>query len=207
MLHNPTVVLGIDVSLTATGLAAVTSDGFTVTTAGSVGKRGDSIAARENRIGRLVRDIGAFIENWSDYELAVIEGPSIMSKGGSNWDRAWLWGAVVEALGGEHTAVAAPTTVKRWAAGKGNADKAAVAVGVARLWPSFECGSDNEADALALASMGAQRLGMNLFPKRSHHSDALLKVEWPPFLRERDEFEQERRQELAADASGGEDHA
>ena len=201
-----TTVLGIDVSLTATGLAAVTSDGFTVTTVGSVGKRGDSLAARERRIDRLVRDISQFIENWPDFELAVIEGPSIMSKGGSNWDRAWLWGEVVQALGGEYTAVAAPATVKRWAAGKGNADKAAVAVGVARLWPQFECGSDNEADALALASMGAQRLRMNLFPKRAHHWDCLSKVEWPQFIRDRDEVDVEMRQDRTADADDrGED--
>lgn len=202
-----TTVLGLDMSLTGTGLAAVTADGgFTVTTLGSTGHRGDTLADRDRRLSDLARRIGLFLQDWDDYTLAVIEGPAIMSKGGSNWDRAGLWWLVIQMLDPGRTAVAAPTTVKKWAAGKGNADKAAVAGGVTRLWPDFECQSDNEADALALASMGAQRLGMSLFPKRAHHSDALLKVAWPAFIRERDEFEQERRQELAADAaSKGED--
>jgi Holliday junction resolvasome RuvABC endonuclease subunit len=200
-----TVVLGIDMSLTGTGLAAVTSDGgFTVTTEGSTGKRGDTLADRDRRLADLARRIGLFVENWDDYTLAVIEGPAIMAKGGSNWDRAGLWWLTVyTALDPARTAVAAPTTVKKWAAGKGSADKAAVAGGVTRLWPEFECGSDNEADALALASMGAQRLGWRLFPKRAHHSDALLKVEWPAFVRQRDEDRADRLQELTADAAGG----
>lgn len=195
------VVLGLDLSLTATGLAAVWADGsFDTRTITTAGKRGDSLADRERRISHIAADVLGFAE-MSGFTLAVVEGPSVMSKGGSNWDRAGLWWRVIHTLGAPNYAVAAPTTVKKWAAGKGNADKAAVAVGVARLWPSFECTSDNEADALALASMGAQRLGMALFPKRAHHSDALLKVEWPAFVRERDEFEMERRQELTADAA------
>lgn len=199
-----TAVLGLDLSLTGTGLAAVTSDGgFTVTTVDSTGRRGDTLADRDRRLADLARRIGLFIQNWDTYTLAVLEGPAIMAKGGSNWDRAGLWWLVIQMIDPNRTAVAAPTTVKKWAAGKGNADKAAVAGGVTRLWPEFECGSDNEADALTLASMGAQRLGMNLFPKRAHHSDALLKVEWPASVRERDEFEHERRQDLTRDAAEG----
>lgn len=199
-----TAVLGLDLSLTGTGLAAVTSDGgFTVITEGSTGKRGDTLADRDRRLADLARRIGLFVQDWDDYAIAVIEGPSVMSQGGSNWDRAGLWWLVVQQLDPARTAVAAPSTVKKWSAGKGSADKAAVAGGVTRLWPEFECANDNEADALALASMGAQRLGMQLFPKRAHHSDALLKVEWPAFIRERDERDMERRQELAADAAEG----
>lgn len=171
-------VIGLDLSLTATGLAAVTSDAFTVTTVGSVGRRGDTLADRDRRLVDLTRRIGLFLQDWDDYALAVLEGPSVMSKGGSNWDRAGLWWLVVQMLDPARTAVAAPTVVKKWAAGRGNADKAAVAVGVARLWDQFECESDNEADALALASMGAQKIGMPV-PSRAHHAEALAKVAWP----------------------------
>lgn len=197
-----TAVLGLDLSLTGTGLAAVTSDGgFTATTIASTGHRGDSLAQRDRRLSDLARRIGLFIQDWDEYTLAVIEGP-VRALGGSTWDRAGLWWMVVGMLDPERTAVAGPTVVKKWAAGKGGADKGAVSNGVTRLWPEFECGSDNESDALALASMGAQRLGIAPFPKRAHHSDALLKVEWPASIRERDEFEMERRQELTADAAG-----
>lgn len=177
-----TAVIGLDLSLTATGLAAVTSDGgFTVTTVGSTGKRADTLTDRDRRLVDLVRRIGLFLQEWDDYTLAVIEGPSVMSKGGSNWDRAGLWWLTVQMLDPARTAVAAPTTVKKWAAGRGNADKAAVAVGVARLWPEAEPTNDNEFDALAMATMGAQKLGLAV-PSRAHHMDALVKVAWPADL-------------------------
>jgi Holliday junction resolvasome RuvABC endonuclease subunit len=130
------------------------------------------------RIERIVDQVNDYAGRWSA-DLIVLEGPSIMSKGGSNWDRAWLWGSVVETLLSTGIAVVPPTVLKKWAAGKGNADKAAVAVGIARLWEQFECESDNEADALGLASMGSQWLRFGVVPERAHHMECRTKVEWP----------------------------
>ena len=109
-----------------------------------------------------------------------------MSRGGSNWDRAWLWGRTVDRLLAISVpvAVAPPTVVKKWAADKGSADKAAVAAAMTRLWPGVHPGNDNEFDALALATMGAQRLALDV-PSRAHHAAALEKVEWPESLRAR----------------------
>lgn len=176
------VVVGVDLSLTATGLAAVTSDGtYETTTVKSSGKRGDSLAQRADRIDDIVFHVNDFTTHWRP-DLVVLEGPSIMSKGGSNWDRAWLWGMVVDSWLQAGVAVVPPTVLKKWAAGKGNADKAAVALGIARLWPEFECDSDNEADALGLASMGSQRLGFGVVKERAHHAECLAKAEWPAGL-------------------------
>jgi crossover junction endodeoxyribonuclease RuvC len=203
-----TTVLGLDLSLTGSGLATVTSIGeFTVTTVGSVGKRGDTLADRDKRLTDLARRIGLFLQDWDDYALAVLEGPAVTAKGGSAWDRAGLLWLVVQMLDPGRTAVAAPTTVKRWAAGKGNADKAAVAGGVTRLWPEFECQSDNEADALALASMGSQRLGFGVVPARAHHVDCLEKVAWPTGLlsaADRQAIAEDTRFDRTQDAQGGE---
>jgi crossover junction endodeoxyribonuclease RuvC len=187
-----TTVVGLDLSLTATGVAVVDSGamggGYMTTTIKTLGHRNDSLSDRWERIngiagsitGRLQGHAEPYGRNWLDADLVVIEGPSVMSKGGSNWDRAWLWGAVVDLFLSSHVrvAVASPSTVKKWATDRGNADKASVAVAVARLWDQFECESDNEADALALASMGAQRLGVDI-PQRSQHLAALEKVAWP----------------------------
>lgn len=174
-----TAVVGIDLSLTATGLAAVTSESmYETTSVKSTGKRGDTLIQRAMRIEKIVDATNHFATRWRA-DLIVIEGPSIMSKGGSNWDRAWLWGSVVEVLLSSGVAVVPPTVLKKWAAGKGNADKAAVAVGIARLWDQFECESDNEADALGLASMGSQWLQLGVVAERAHHADCLTKAEWP----------------------------
>lgn len=177
-----TRVIGLDLSLAATGIAVIATVGGQVqvstTTITSSGHRGDSLATRDARISRLTEAVLAAAKG----DLAVIEGPSIMSRGGSNWDRAGLWWHVVCSLRlWMPVAVAAPTVVKKFAAGKGGADKASVAAGITRLWPDTEPGNDNEFDALALATIGAQRLDLPV-PYRAHHIEALRKVEWPENL-------------------------
>lgn len=186
------LIVGLDLSLTATGVATLEfnpmGNGYTATSVHTAGHRNDSLRDRWGRISLICGHITGKIqipaekrpEGWLATTLVVLEGPSVMSKGGSNWDRAWLWGAVVDMFLANRipVAVAPPSVVKKWATNRGNADKASVAVAVARLWDQFECESDNEADALALATMGAQWLGLDA-PERAHHRAALEKVTWP----------------------------
>lgn len=172
-----TTVVGLDLSLTATGMGWVSNTSTTTATIRSAGSENATLADRRDRIARLARDIAAKTYR---ADLAVLEGPSYASKSAQMWDRAWLWGAVVEALHlvGCPVALAPPSVVKKWAANNGGADKAAVAAGVARLWPDVTPKNNNEFDALAMATMGAQHLGLSV-PSRAHHADALVKVEWP----------------------------
>jgi Holliday junction resolvasome RuvABC endonuclease subunit len=166
-------------SLTGTGIATIRDGVVGTETITSKGRRADSLDQRNRRLRDLMMDI---LDRCDNADLVVVEGPSVMSKGGSNWDRAGLWWLTVSRLWVRDVpvAVAAPTVVKKFAAGKGNADKAAVAVGMARLWPEVECDTDNAWDGLALASMGAQRLGMDV-PSRAHHAGVLVSVAWPDF--------------------------
>ena len=175
-------VLGVDLSLASTGVAAIRKHvagwiyAETLTIA-SAGRRSDNLTMRWARLARITSDV---VEHATGVDLVVIEGPSIMSQHGSAWDRAGLWWQVVtELLDAEiPVAVVPPTVVKKFATDRGNADKAAVAVGMSRLWPTVEATSDNEWDALALAHIGAQRLGMDV-PSRAHHADAVAKIAWP----------------------------
>lgn len=174
-----TVVIGLDISMTGTGLALINSGipGAYIVTLSSSGRRGDTLQQRSTRLSGLAEDVRTSVGR---PDLVVVEGPAIMAKGGSNWDRAGLWWLIVEPMlaAGIPVAVAAPTVVKKFAAGKGNADKAAVAVGMARLWPDVNARNDNEWDALALATMGAQQLGLPV-ATRAHHAETLVKVAWP----------------------------
>lgn len=176
-----TTVVGVDLSLTATGVAVI-RDGLVheVRTVASKGKRGDSLAVRDGRLTRIASEIGNLCEDVRA-DLVLLEGPSFGSHGGSQWDRAGLWWETVMCLRravGVPVGQAAPTVVKKFASGRGNGDKAAVAVGIARLWPEVECANDNEFDALTLSTMAAQKLGMTV-PIRAHHAECLVKVEWP----------------------------
>ena len=174
-----TRVVGLDLSLTGTGVATIYGTGHVVTeTIGSTGHRDDSLVDRSARLGRLTQAI--LLHMKPDTTLAVIEGPSVMSKGGSNWDRAGLWWLVVRHIHsrGIPLGVAAPTLVKKWATGRGGADKAAVAVAASRMWPEVDAQTDNEWDALCMATIAAQRLGWDV-PTLARHAEPLANVAWP----------------------------
>jgi crossover junction endodeoxyribonuclease RuvC len=181
------MVGGLDLSLTSTGIARISRgmaagdrvDLFTVTSTGHVG---DSLTQRRSRQRHLVHEALWPLVGCS---IVVVEGPSYASKGGQNWDRAGLWWAAVSALldRGFDVAIAPPTVVKKFAAGKGTADKPAVAVGMARLWLDVDAENDGQWDALAMATMAAQHLGLDV-PSRAHHAGVLAKVAWPDTTKE-----------------------
>ncbi|WP_103348965.1 hypothetical protein [Amycolatopsis sp. CA-128772] len=191
-------VIGIDPSLTRTGLARLTvadprhaaasraeSPRWTAETVTrpSAGHTNDTVEQRNARLGAIARDVVA----WSTpATLVVIEGPSYGSAfAGAAWDRAGLWWHIVSRViaHGVPVAVVPPRTRAKWVTGNGNADKRAVYDAVAQLWggswsPSRP-GDDNEADALVLASMGVQWL-TGALPIQPQPSRAPLeRCQWP----------------------------
>lgn len=180
-----TRALGIDPSLTGTGVAALDTtyldNGgplYRVQTIKSVGHKGDSLRARNDRIRHIVDRVTQLALN---ADLIVIEAPAFSKNTGSMWDRAGLWWSIVDTLllDQHNIAVAPPTVVKKFAANKGNAGKDLVAVGMARLWgEECQCANDNEWDALTMATMAGQRLRMVDVPTRAHHAPALGGVAW-----------------------------
>lgn len=156
------MIVGIDPSLAATGLACVlpSNDGWIVatTTLPTEGKRNASLFERARRIRGITADVIAFS---GDASLAVIEAPSYGSVGGSACDRHGLFWRIVDRLLHHDIPVVQipPMTRTKFVTGQGNADKAAVAATMARDWPAwrptFANHSNDEADALALATIGA----------------------------------------------------
>jgi len=191
-------VAGIDISMTSTGIALIEDRPLTmggldlhlvttlrVESSAPKRARGDktpvTILQRHRRLARIVDEIADAVFPLLD--LAVIEAPSYGSQGASTWDRAWLWGKVIDRLlgNGVPVAIVAPRCRALWAAGSGSASKSPVAVHLSRLWPSVDPGiSDDEWDGLALATMGGQHLG--LVPcELARHREQLAKVAWPDF--------------------------
>jgi Holliday junction resolvasome RuvABC endonuclease subunit len=176
-----TTVIGIDPSLTATGLARLTL----ANTSGvrpvrivetcvkrTTGHRNDSVTMRADRLVDIAIDVAGFA---LPCDLVVIEGPSLGSRfSGAAWDRAGLWWRIVGRLG--PVAVVPPAVRARWATGNGRADKTQVRDAITQLW-EHEVGDHNEADALVLASMGAQWLGR--LPMDGPDPAVLNSAEWP----------------------------
>jgi crossover junction endodeoxyribonuclease RuvC len=173
-------VLGIDPSLSSTGLAVIHhgSDTVAVDHISTTGHRDATITDRVERITRITKGVAEWLTPHY-VQLAVIEGPSLGSRGGSPWDRAGLWWAIVEhtLAAGIPLAIAAPSTRAKWATGSGGADKVAVAAAMQRRYPDVELGNSDEADALALATMGAQHLGWT--KSTAAQRTTLAKVSWP----------------------------
>lgn len=181
------MIVGIDASLTSTGIAMLNGDGVYTTTRKSTGKRNDTIGQRSERLSKLADDIiDGFWDPFGNVprlnraELVVIEGPTPGTRGGSVWDRAGLWWAVVSKLDCDRLAIVAPSTRAKWATGNGRSDKAAVATVAARLCPDVELRNSDEADALVLALMGEHAMQGDAW---QHHTkyryESLLKVAWP----------------------------
>lgn len=178
---NANRVVGIDLSLSSSGVAVIQCVGdeceVTATSYTSKGQRADGLRDRYTRIQLLAAAVGEYVDAAT---LAVIEGPSHGSLGGSPVDRHYLWWAVVGDLlkGGIPVAVVAPATRAKFATGSGRGDKAAVAGAVSRLWPDLILANSDEADAVALAHMGAVALEWPVLTLQRHR-ECLPAVKWP----------------------------
>lgn len=186
------IVVGIDPSLTATGIA-VLRDGQPEhpRCIGYGGKRGASDIDRARRVVALVREVTAAVRA-KQPDLVVIEGPAYGSTLGSSCDRNFLWGALVHefgVVGPMKYAGVTPACLKRFATGKGALpNKLPVVRAVNRWWPHLNLRAesvsrmqDNEADAMVLATMGAARYEPHLLPfeLESWHPANLGAVAWP----------------------------
>lgn len=178
-------IVGLDLSLTSCGIAVITRRTDTncianCSTFTSRGKRDDGLPERAARIADLAADV---VRHASNAELVVLEGPSYGSRGGSPLDRHGLWWRVAGELvdRGVPLGVCAPATRAKFATGSGRGDKAAVSSAVSRLWPQLDISNADEADAVALAHMGAVALGWDVVTL-SRHRDALGAVRWPAGL-------------------------
>ncbi|MFJ8538116.1 hypothetical protein [Streptomyces sp. NPDC093591] len=171
--RRPYRVAGIDVSLTGTGVATLA--GTTLIT--STGRRKDTIAQRRTRIKAIVDEVLLAV---GVVDLAVIEGPSHHSVGGSIWDRAGLWWRIVDRLCSQDIPIAVmpPMSRAKYATGNGGSRKEAVLEAAQRRYGAV-LDNDNEADALVLRAAGLDWLGQPLAEVPDGHRAALAGVQWP----------------------------
>lgn len=180
-MTHPGPVVGIDPSLTGTGLAILRPHATPeLHTIASTGRKSDTWQQRATRLTQLRnRTMGLVPRNTT---LAVIEGPAFAAQGAGIHDRSWYWGKLFDALTslGIPTAVCPPTTRAKWATDKGNAGKADVAMAIAKLWPHATIRGDDQADALCFATIAAQHSAWPMpYPILERHKLAIAKIAWP----------------------------
>ncbi|MFI0897092.1 hypothetical protein [Streptomyces sp. NPDC020983] len=165
------LVIGLDLSLTCTGVAGV---GWA-----------DSIRPKNllghDRLAFLLDEVGTFIRR---ADLVVIEGPSFGGgvkhrhedlAGLRVMVRQWCWSHTIR------YAVVPPSCRALYAAGRGNAAKGEVRTSVTeRYGIEFEGRARyDEADAYALLAMGLDWLGHPLAPVPEKNASALVGCQWP----------------------------
>ncbi|MDV8066406.1 crossover junction endodeoxyribonuclease RuvC [Rhodococcus sp. IEGM 1366] len=182
-----TTVVGIDPSLTGTGIAILghpktaESPNVPILTTVKTEKRGTRFLDRANRISQQIEQIWKAMPPL--VRLVVIEDLPVVNPmpgaASAYQDRS----ALIIALGAKIQKAGLPlvavnlSTLKLFAAGNGHAKKPEMIEAMKFLWPHADIGKDdNRADALALATMGAFHLGWHE-PELPHHYTP--KVNWP----------------------------
>ena len=166
-------ILGIDPSLTSTGIAIITD-----TTAPHVetygrGPAGQDPTARYHRLHHTAHRVAQLLVQPTD--LVIIERPAYDSRTGSQHDRSGLWWMIIQSCvyAGVRVVEVSPSTVKKYATGNGKPGKEEVLAAVVRRYPDAPVSNNNEADALVLALIGARLIGRPVDAPPKTHLDAL----------------------------------
>jgi crossover junction endodeoxyribonuclease RuvC len=158
------VTVGIDLSLTATGLAR--SDGECVLV-GRTGVTNLSIDEQIQVLNGLATEIAQVVTRHRLPDAICIEGLDMAQSYGGQIERTVLWWKVVELMRatGAKIYVAPSPQVKMYVTGKGSGPKGAVIEAVTRWWPQLKHRGDNNlADASACALIAAHMLGEPVAP-------------------------------------------
>jgi Holliday junction resolvasome RuvABC endonuclease subunit len=167
-------IMGLDLSYTETGVATPTNESFTIKTKPLKGESASDIM-RCRDIARQIRDAARA----TGTTYAVIEGG--VNRSNAAFNSGLLHGIVKLMLleSGIPWSEVAPATLKKFGAGRGDAEKSAM-IAHARERFGYQGFNDNEADAYLLRMMGeaaAGRLDATLLTKPRR--EAVLKVDWP----------------------------
>jgi Holliday junction resolvasome RuvABC endonuclease subunit len=167
-------VLGLDLSLTSTGLAG---DGWTDTiTHPPRHKRDDRTDYTHTRLADITTRLDDYL---TGVTLAVIEDAAYGSPdaghqlAGLRWiirHRLWRRGIAY--------ALVPPTVLKMYTVDNGGASKEQMVAAVAAWFPWFAGGAD-EADAAALRALGRHWLGAPVVPDPPRLAEVLAGCEWP----------------------------
>ncbi|QBI96463.1 RuvC-like resolvase [Mycobacterium phage Donny] len=181
-------ILGIDTSLTATGLARIDvvpieeDDNPLAAYVAVVGKVGapkptkdKSKRAMARRVNALIEQIEWCFEGDEKPDAVGMESLAFGARGEGAWVLPWIFGRVIE-LCEKHDVplqVVATSARAKFATGKGNASKDQVLAAVIKLFPEADVSDNNEADALAVAAVLCQLHGLPILPVTQYRLDVI----------------------------------
>lgn len=196
MSGEPIRIYGLDPSLSSTGVACIVYDSADDAEPNSYvwTERVTSPSRGCKRIDEIVRHVALLLSqsrtdvpgSSNGFSLVVIEAPIYHTPNAGlrgYHERAGLWWALVSRLW--RTAVpfatVPPAVLKKYATGSGASTKDNVLARMVAEFPAAGIGSNDEADALACALIGAHKLIGEPFgvAAAKYRTELLSKVEWP----------------------------
>lgn len=172
-------VVGIDTSMTNTGIVLHGSGGVSVHNVKSKGKADDTWTTRHDRLVKLAGEICELVPFNS---LVVIEAPAYNSRTGHQHDRSGLWWLVYDELRADRGCIvvtATPQARMTYATGKGNSGKDVVLAAVVKRYADIDVTDNNVADAVVLMAIGRRLDGNPIDSLPATHLRAMAKVALP----------------------------
>ncbi|MBU8834455.1 crossover junction endodeoxyribonuclease RuvC [Mycolicibacterium goodii] len=184
-------VMGIDSSLTRTGITVLTQDrngvarpkvlkdcGYSLPDTAGFDESADRIVSQARTVARVLDKFPpalVLIEAMIPPKNAL---PSYLERGA-------LWYSLWYEFRARNIprALIQPTTLKAWATGYGRAEKEDILGEVSKWWPAIPVANHDIADSAVCAAMCAMRLGWKLpFETRRRHIEGVVTVRWPDEL-------------------------
>lgn len=179
-------VVGLDLSLTGTGVTRISSTGTWIADIHRFGTKPTptDVASRAERLRTLTtRTLGLC----AGADLVAIEAPAFNAKNpGSAHDRSGYWWLVCAGLTrmGIPVAEVVNNHLKTYILGKGSGagtDKDNVLAATIKRYPTINIVSNDTADSTVLAAMAARHLGWPIEDSLPvTHLKAVTAVKWPP---------------------------
>ncbi|QOC58567.1 RuvC-like resolvase [Mycobacterium phage Lolalove] len=184
-------ILGIDTSLTGTGLARIDLEPIeddnplaayiaaTATVSAPRPGRDKSKRAMARRVNALIEQIEWCFQGDEKPNAVGIEALAYGAKGAGVWVLPWVFGRTVELCEKYDVPLTVVSTSQRakFATGKGNASKDQVLLAAAKLFPEVGLTDNNEADAMVVGAVVCHRLGLPILPVTNYRRDVIEGLE------------------------------
>lgn len=160
--------IGIDPSLTSTGICIVEWDGSISLRGASSRIDDDTPRDQIRRLRELSAGIVDAVEGFRPDDVVVIEGYITHLQSAKRGLIIASWYEIVRTLvdaGVQHIVVIPPTTRAKYATGGGHHQKDKVLIQAIRRYPQADVQNNDEADALFLAAIGRHLAGHTIEPQ------------------------------------------
>lgn len=159
-------VIGVDPSLTGTGVAVYDDRGGWRTGTVASAPHGGELRALFERLDRIAEGVEEFVGGWEPTDLVVVEGYMLLAQGSSRGPIIANWHSVVGGIvrAGLDPVEIAPATRQKYAVGGAKGGKDQVMAQCYRRFPQAQVDTNDEADAVFLAAIGRHLAGRSIEP-------------------------------------------